>query len=70
MLDNITPAYLEICQIICDQETIFSKQDLIDHLKTIDFLYTENDMELAYSWSMQGVKRVIVYNFGENALHS
>lgn len=70
MLDNITPAYLEICQIICDQETIFSEQDLRDHLKIINFSYTKDDLELAYSWSMQGVKRIIVYNFGESALHS
>ena len=66
---NLTLAYEEICDIIVHNPSIVTLQDLQIHMQSTNINYTLDDINMAYSWAMQAVKRVIVYNFGQQALH-
>lgn len=66
---ELTEAYQKICQILVDNESIVSREDLKTHLDGLmDFPYTNDDMCLAYDWACQAIKRIIVHNYGEEAL--
>lgn len=66
---ELTEAYQKICQILVDNESIISREDLKTHLDgLIDFPYTHDDIHLAYDWGTQAIKRLIVHNFGQEAL--
>lgn len=66
---QLTEAYQKICQILVNNESILSREDLKIHLDGLmDFPYTNDDMHLAYDWACQAIKRIIVYNYGEDAL--
>lgn len=69
MAFELTEAYQKICQILVDNESITSRENLKTHLDGLmDFPYTNDDMCLAYDWACQAIKRIIVYNYGEEAL--
>ncbi len=66
---NLTLAYEKICDIIVHNPSIVTPQDLQIHMQSTNINYTLDDINMAYSWAMQAVKRVIVHNFGQQALH-
>lgn len=66
---QLTEAYQKICQILVDNESIVSREELKTHLDGLmDFPYTNDDMCLAYDWACQAIKRIIIHNYGKEAL--
>lgn len=65
---NLTLAYEKICDIIVHNPSIVTPQDLQNYMQSTDIVYTLDDLNMAYSWAMQAVKRVIIHNFGEQSV--
>lgn len=65
---DLTEAYEMICDIIVQNESIHSLQDLKKYLKeNVTFEYTRDDLITAYNWAGQMVLRIIRHKFGEEA---